>query len=151
MSDIGLFLVEGCFDVKVENGDLKSDDGLETAVIISLFTDRRVSEQQLPDLAVSKRGWWGDMFSDIDGDQIGSRLWTIERRKRTDETLRLYEDFAKEALDWLIEDGVASTITVLAAYDSQGQAVGEIIITRPSGATSRYDANWDAQELKRGA
>ena len=148
MSDIALVIKDNCFDINVKNGDLESDGGLQTAVTISLFTERRVTDEQLPELAESKKGWWGDMFPDIDQDKIGSRLWTLEREKRTTETLRRYEDYSKEALDWMLEDGVASTISVAASYDSDGQLVGEIIITRPTGTESRFQVNWDEQELK---
>lgn len=148
MSDIALVIKDNCFDINVVKGDLERDGGLQTAVTISLFTDRRVSEEQLPPLAESRRGWWGDMFPEIDQDQIGSRLWTLEREKRTTETLRLYEDFTREALNWLIEDGVASTISVSAVYDDNGQLIGDIIITRPEGTESRFQTNWDEQSLK---
>lgn len=148
MSDIAIILENNCFDIAVENGDLKSDGGLQTAVTISLFTDRRVSEEQLPPLATDKRGWWGDMFSEIDQDEIGSRLWTLERSKRTTETLRLYEDYSREALNWMIEDGVAQTITVTASYDENGFLIGDIIIARPEGNESRFQVNWDQQALK---
>lgn len=145
--DIGLFIVDKCYTLLVENGDLKGDGGLETAVSISLFSDKRVSEEQLPELETRKRGWWGDLFPEVDGDQIGSRLWTLSRRKRTTETLRLYEDFSEEALQWMLEDGIASSINVSAEYDSSGQLVGTIVIERP-GEDTRFSVNWDNQEVK---
>lgn len=148
MSDIGLFLVNNCWDLKVENGDFVGDEGLETAVSISLFTERRVSDEQLPDQETNKKGWWGDMFPDVDQDQIGSRLWTLERAKRTTETLRLYEDYSREALQWLIEDGVADSVEVSAEYDSNGQLIGTIVIAKPANEETRFLVNWDAQELK---
>lgn len=148
MSDIALVIKDNCFDINVKNGDLESDGGLQTAVTISLFTERRVTDEQLPELAESKKGWWGDMFPDIDQDKIGSRLWTLEREKRTTETLRRYEDYSKEALKWLIDDGVASTISVAAAYDANGFLQGDIIILKPDGTETRFQVNWDQQELK---
>ena len=57
MSDIALVIKDNCFDINVKNGDLESDGGLQTAVTISLFTERRVTDEQLPDLAESKKGW----------------------------------------------------------------------------------------------
>lgn len=148
--DMGLFLRNLCWDLLVENGDLKVDKGLETAVSISLFTHRRVTDQQLPELETSKEGWWGDMFPETDNDQIGSRLWTIRRRKRTQETLLLAEDYTREALQWLIEDGVASAIDVEGEYDSNGFLNLAIQITRPPGTTSRFNVIWEQQELVRG-
>lgn len=145
MSDIGLFIKDNCWDLELENGDLKNDKGLETAIAISLFTDRRVNDEELPPLQTTKRGWWGDMFPEIDQDQIGSRLWTLERSKRTTETLRLAEDYAREALQWLLEDGVAENFLVNATYDDYRMNLN-IEINKPLGRQSRFSVLWDAQE-----
>lgn len=151
MSDIALKLVSSnCFDLAIKDGDFEFDEGLETAVAVSLFTDKRVTEEELPTLETDKRGWWGDMFSEVDQDQIGSRIWTLKRRKRTTETLRLYEDYAKESLDWMIEDGVANSVAVTASYDDNGFLQGEVVIEQPPGNESRFIVLWDEQKLKRG-
>ncbi|HCU26113.1 MAG TPA: hypothetical protein DF383_13945 [Deltaproteobacteria bacterium] len=50
MADIQLAAQDGLsFDIAMEKNDLKLDDTLKTAVIISLFTDRRVTVEELPD------------------------------------------------------------------------------------------------------
>lgn len=149
MSDIALVLENNCFDINLINGDLERDDGLETAVAISLFTDRRVDDESLPYLAKSKKGWWGDMFPEVDGDKIGSRLWTIEREKRTNETLRKSEDYTREALEWMLEDSVADNIDVSSSYDDNNFLIIDIEITRPNRDESRYSIVWDAQEIRR--
>lgn len=153
MSDIALVVKNGCFDLDIFKGDLLRDEGLETAVAISLFTDKRVNDEELPPLEKSKRGWWGDMFPEIDRDKIGSRLWTLERSKRTQETLRLAEDYAREALQWLIEDGVVQTISVTASFDDDelsGAWNLEISLLRPAGNESRFAVVWNQQEIRRG-
>lgn len=146
MSDIGLFIEDNCWDLKIENGDLKADNGLETAVSISLFTDRRVNDEELPFGQISKRGWWGDMFPEIDQDRIGSRLWTLERAKTNVETLRLAEDYCREALQWFIEDGVAESFEVTATFDEFFRMNLDIVINKPLGRQSRFSVLWDAQE-----
>lgn len=148
MSDIAIKTQNKIFKLGVANGDLEKDDGLQTAVIISLFTDQRVSDDELPPDQTSKRGWWGDKFSEIDQDKIGSKLWLLERVKRTAETLRKAQDYTKEALNWLIEDGVAVSITVVATYDANNQLVADIDIKKPNGRSSRFQMLWDKQELK---
>lgn len=153
MSDIALVVKNGCFDLDILKGDLLRDEGLETAVAISLFTDKRVNDEELPDLEKSKRGWWGDMFPEIDQDKIGSRLWTLERAKRTQETLRLAEDYAREALQWLIDDGVVSSVSVVASFGSDvlsGAWQLDISIVRPAGNDSRFSVVWNQQEIRRG-
>jgi phage gp46-like protein len=148
--DIGLSLIDGSFDVEIKNGDVVRDDGLETAVTISLFTDRRVTEEEKPYLANSKRGYWGDLFSEIDGDKMGSRLWTLEREKRTTEVLRRAEDYTREALQWLIDDGVVLSISAISSYDDNKFLNIDVKIIKPLGNESRYKVLWDKQEIKRG-
>jgi phage gp46-like protein len=149
MSDIGLILENNCFDLKVENGDLVADNGLETAVSISLFTERRVSDEELPDLEYNKRGWWGDVFPEQDQDQIGSRLWTIDRSKVLTETLRRSEELCKESLIWMQEDGIADEIKIESIYNENNNMITTIQITRPDEQTERFSVLWDEQELRR--
>lgn len=148
MADIAIKTIGKVFSLQVENGDLIGDDGLETAIVISLFTDKRVSDDDLPIEETSKRGWWGDTFPNVDQDKIGSRLWLLERVKRTAETLRKSEDYIKEALNWLIEDGVAASIEVTSSYDENNQLVAAIVVSKPKGRTSRFQLLWDKQKLK---
>ena len=103
--DIGLM----AGDLSVVDEDLESESGLETAVIISLFTDRRArDDDELPDPNNSdKRGWWGDLVAEVADDQIGSRLWLLERAKTTENVLVKAKEYAEESLSWMIEDGVA--------------------------------------------
>jgi phage gp46-like protein len=150
MADIAIKTQNKVFGLRVENGDLAKDEGLETAVLISIFTDKRISDDELPTGETSKRGWWGDVFPNVDQDQIGSRLWLLERVKRTAETLRKSEDYIKEALNWLIEDGVAASIEVTSSYDENNQLVAALTVIKPGGRQSRFQMLWDKQELKAG-
>lgn len=149
MSDIGLFFEKGVFDIKIEDDDFKADDGLEASVAISVFTDRRINEDDLDPLEKDKRGWWGDMFPDEPNDQIGSRLWLLERQKTTTETARRSEDYITESLQWMLEDGVASNISVESDYDENKILIPVVEITRPDGESTRFQVLWEKQELRR--
>ena len=72
----------GAGDLCVVGADLLADDGLETAVLLSLFSDRRAREEEIPPGQTWRRGWWGDLLAD-DQDQIGSKLWLLEREKQS--------------------------------------------------------------------
>jgi len=150
MSDVALNFANNQYDIDVFMDDLTIDPGLETAVSISIFTDKRVTNEELPSGHTSKRGWWGDMYPDIEQDQIGSRLWTLFPGKTTSETMRKSEDYTKESLKWLIDDGIASEIVVSSEYNTYNHLVINISILKPNGITSRYSINWDEQEIKRG-
>lgn len=149
--DVAIGIVDNCFQLKLENGDLKAEQGLETAVSISLFSNQRVSEEELPPGISSRQGWWGDLFPEVEGDQIGSKVWSLDRDKSTLETAAQLESFAKESLAWMLEDGVASSISVEAAIneDNAKQIDHVIQISRPTGETDRFGIIWDEQELKR--
>lgn len=117
-------------------GGIASDDGLATSVLLSLFLDRRArADDVLPDPASDdRRGWLGDAFAP--DDRIGSRLWLLARRRQDEETRRQAEEFAAEALDWLIEDGLATAVRVSAEWVSMGVLGLRVEIDADAGAFS---------------
>jgi len=148
-------LMEGDFSFDSSIQDLESDAGLETAVIISLFTDRRAKEDDiLPDSNnPDRRGWWGDLVSDIKNDQIGSRLWLLNREKTLKSVLIKAKKYAEEALDWLIEDKIAVRVEVNAErLGPVGQDILALLVQvyKPDGTIVpfKYEAQWIAQELR---
>ena len=154
MSDIGLFLVNNCIDLKLNDdpSDLLRDEGLETAVLISLFSDKRIPFEEVPFGETSRRGWWGDLIPEVDGDLIGSKLWTLERVKVILSTRVRAEEAVKQALEWLIEDGIVETVEVEASFDSgnRNRINLEISIKRPENPeVEKFSIVWDAQALVR--
>lgn len=137
------------FDFGLENNDLKLEEGLRTAIAISLFTDKRVSKDEVS-TDQNQRGWWADVISEIKGDEIGSKLWLLEREKQTPEILTRAIGYAKEALNWLIEDEVASTIEVTASFPMRGFLSIAVFITKPNGEKLNYifDNAWKVEGLK---
>lgn len=90
---------------------LASSEPLVRAVIMSLFTWRRANpDDKLP--ADLRMGWWGDNFATVQNDRIGSRLWLLSRSKLLPETVAQAKAYTEEALQWLIDDGVAARIDV---------------------------------------
>ena len=120
----------GAGDICVVGADLLADDGLQTAILISLFTDARVREDELPEGHTWRRGWWGDGVED-EPDVTGSKLWTLRRSKATQEVLVRARAFAREALQWMIRDGVAVRLDVDVNYTSPGTMLIEVSIVEP--------------------
>lgn len=150
MRDISLKMQNGKFDIAFDGPDLEADDGLENALTISIFTDGRVTEEQLPYGHTNKRGWWGDMFPEVPGDKIGSRLWTINPGKITNETLRKAIDYCTESTKWLIADGIADTINFTTEYNEDKHLNIFIEVVRPGASSpSKYQVVWDAQKVRR--
>lgn len=148
MSDLALIWKDEAWsaDLVLDAGDLTTDDGLKTAVIVSLFTDRRARpDDRLPEEGADPRGWWGDALAREADDQIGSRLWLLAREKRRPEVLARAREYTDEALAWLIRDGVAQAVTVTAEFTTEGWLALGIEIDRPGGPSRlRFDHVWKA-------
>lgn len=114
---------------------------LPRAVIISLFSWRRASPD---DNATEPMGWWGDTYPTVTGDRIGSRLWLLGREKITNDTLNRAHDYATEALQWMLDDGVAARIDITSARGGQDSAGLGIVIYQRDGTTwnMQFDDYW---------
>lgn len=139
-------------DLAIAGGGLATDDGLLTAMIISIFTDARARDDDpLPFAGADRRGWWGDIGNDDPNDRIGSRLWLMAREKLTEATATRVRDMVREALAWLVEDGVVRDLTVEtelrppSATFPEGALAFLVTLSRPDGpARERYDFVWAA-------
>jgi phage gp46-like protein len=129
-------------------GALAEDGGIETAVLISLFTDAQASLAELASgtNADDRRGWWADAFAAPEGDRIGSKLWLLARAKQTPDTLERARIYAREALQWLIDDGIARDVEIEATAPRAGLLALTVTILRANSdlAATRYrfDAFW---------
>lgn len=136
--------VEGCADLVFGAEGLALDEGLASLALASLLTDARSAEAAHAD---DPRGWWGDALEDA---PWGGLLWTLAREKTLPEMLRLAEDYASAALDWMVRDGIAASIDVTATR-LNGVGSGAtlhlaITIRRPDGRPERvlFDRLWEA-------
>lgn len=134
------------WDADVMSGDIEGgpdglvdDATLRTAILVSLFTDRRAeADDELPEDDGDRRGWIGDALSD--NDRIGSRLWLLKRRKQTEQTRIEAEEYCREALAWLVEDGIASSVEVSASWAKGGSGwlVARISAILPNGSQPAF-------------
>lgn len=130
-------------DLALAGTDLAMDNGLETAVIVSLFTDAPADPgDDIPDGTGDRRGWWGDMPVDAAAqngttpDVTGSKLWLLARAVLNPETLARAEKYAKDALAWMIRDGVAGKVTATAISPQLGWLTLAIDIYQTGGKSS---------------
>lgn len=137
------------YDAELGEADLgAADDGgieegheLETAVLISLFTDRRVTLEELPsdrDDGMDRGGWWGDAYAEEEGDEIGSRLWLLEHGIDTPDAPVRAAAYAREALAWMVEDGLARSVDATATRNGAGRIDLVPVITLTDGTVQRY-------------
>lgn len=138
MSDIETVITQGGgLDWKIQQPGLSVELGLDSAILLSLFTDRRAEDGDGVSLKEGRRGWWADSFSDP-GDHFGSRLWLLKREPLTQEAAVKAKGYTLEALQWLIDDQIASRVEVAAELRGRSTLVIDVQIWRPDGADSRH-------------
>lgn len=132
MRDILLQQGDDGFDPALMQGDLVGDDSLATAVLVSLFTDVRAGADELPPEYRERRGFWGDALLATAGDEqgIGSKLWLLFREKQMDSVAAAAEGYARQALQWLVDDGIAGAVDVTASNSTPGVISLAVSITR---------------------
>lgn len=137
--DIALVLQEGgeYADLILVDDDLATDEGLATAVLLSLFPDRRAEDDDTLPSGEGRRGWWGDQFAEAEGDLQGSRLWLLERGTADEGLAARAEEYAAEALQWLLDDGVADTVEAVATVGN-GRLDLVVTVIRPSGERADF-------------
>lgn len=122
-------------DYMVVGGDLVAGNDVETAVLLSLFTDRRADvTDTLPDVptggVADRRGWWGDTGAT---SPIGSRLWLLDRAKGPLQVAQQAEDYAREALQWLLDDGIVARFDISAAWSAPSTLLLTVVAYRSDG------------------
>lgn len=137
------------------------EGGLATAVILSLFTDRRAGpDDALPAGVTDRRGWVGDEFMPVadtsvgisaGSDAWGSLLWLLHHGKATVDVLERARFAAQEALAWLVRDGIASRVDVTVLWvpgtgGARGGAPDRLAIRptiwQPAQVRPVYDVLW---------
>lgn len=119
-------------------------DELVQATLISLFSWRKSNDDDGVDIP-NRQGWWGDTFASETNDRIGSRLWLLRREKLTDDVVARAREYAKESLQWMIDDALASAINV--STDRENNRLNmSVEIVRPGDAQSiqaRFQNLWE--------
>lgn len=115
------------------NGELSelsmfADDELTRAVMISLFSWARAHDDD--QVEGSRRfGFWGDSYEDVD-QTTGSRLWLMSRSKILPDTVERCRKYAQSALQWMVDDGVADSVSVQAERNGLDRIDMVITISR---------------------
>lgn len=116
--------------ITLDGQPLAADDQYARALAISLFTWRRAEPGDPADDA-DLQGWWADGLDPTLPAGIGSRLWLLGRRKLNRQTLQDAEDYTREALQWWLDQQVASAIDVTVDRDGdEGLVIGIVIVLR---------------------
>lgn len=110
----------GDWDIDFANGDFELTNGLDTALYLSVFAEKRASESQVSEPFL-RRGHFTNQFSDIEGYEVGSLFWLYTNQARnTESNLRLLESAVSDGLKWMTEDKIISKANVAASKSGTG-------------------------------
>ncbi|WP_299453392.1 phage GP46 family protein [uncultured Pigmentiphaga sp.] len=137
-------------------GGLRARSALETAVVLALFTDRRVPDDHpLRKYAdADPRGWWGDgvdVRADLGEEPLGSLLWLLERAALTEDVSRWAKAMAEEALMPLLRQGAAARVEVETSGDAPRGRLDLMVRLYGADGQKIYDRRFEIvwlQELR---
>ena len=132
----------GLYDIAFDfAGDIATEDSFDTALVVSLLTDRRADPSEVPE-PQRRRGWIGDEDADV---PMGSKIWLFEQSRRTRTNLNRLEDAARRALTWLVDRGYATRISgVTATPVDRGGISLRVTVERPGGEVeTRFFQLWN--------
>lgn len=133
--------------VRTDGLNLETDEGLESAVTISLFSDARAAEDDDVPAEGDKRGWWGSSYLTPEGRELGSKVWQLLRAKASKANVNRATLIIQDALQWMIDTKVASVITAtLEPIAGRADILSlRITIQRPGKLAPRWDHFWEVQ------
>ena len=100
----------------------EQESELFTGILLSLFCDGEAEAEDLEAYDTDRKGYWGDLLEDSPF-KLGSRLWTLKRQPKNNESLLKAEQFVKEALKWTIQDGHIKNIDVKASWKGESLSI----------------------------
>ena len=139
MSDITTVWNTTNGDWQQAGASLKSGGDLQTAILISVFSDRvALPSDTILDGSNDPRGWCGDDPT----TPIGSRIWLLERSKQTTQVLGLAKSYLAEALQWLIDAKIVASFDILTEWTAAGTLGAQITAHKPVGAALSLNFQW---------
>lgn len=138
---------EGGADLSYENGSLREGDELATAAFLALFCDSAARDVDPIPKGTPRSGWWGDAYeAENQGDEWGSRLWTLTRQPMSDAVIPIAVEMIEEALAWMVDDGIAESVRGVAeiyAGTKNTLAIGAEI-KRPAEVAPTFVGFWNS-------
>ncbi len=131
------------FDVGIdENGDFVQEDGFDTALFISIYAEKRANENEQP-LPNLRRGWIGNLFSEVQDYEIGSKLWLLDQSRRTDLTLTRASQYTDKALAWLKEQNHADKVQTDSEFIEDGIRIFSKVFRKNDLVNSKTYDLWE--------
>jgi len=138
---------DGLFDISfASDGDLATNEGFDTAIKMSIFCEKRANESEIP-TARLRRGWVGNILSDVTGFEIGSKRWLYDQARMTDSTLNGIINEIQNGLNWFVEDDLLDEITATAIEAGEVITVEVDLYRNSSRVDQQHFDAWRATGL----
>lgn len=132
-------------------GGLQAKNALATAVVLALFTDKRIDPSHPLNFLADgdPRGYWGDgidVRGDLFEDELGSHLWLLERAPMTIRGLSVAvwaKQFALESLATLQRQGVVVRIEVEATAQPLKSRLELLVRLYGRDGSAAFDQKFD--------
>jgi len=136
LADVRLEISEDGADLALENGDLALEQGLASSALVSLFSDARAPASVTLPEGGSRRGFWGESAE----EGFGSLLWLLDREKVTPTTIERMRAYAADSLQWLVDEGIADQVDVVAERGNTHQV--NLLVQLRRGEARRWERVW---------
>lgn len=124
-----------------ESGDILTRDFFDTALLVSLFAEKRALEFEVP-TSNFRRGWIGNESFDNDFE-IGSKIWQFEQSRITRDTINSINAAATDGLEWFITQGLVDNIIVDTVVEDGELVLNIGIFRQNSRVDKRFYDLWD--------
>lgn len=142
MTDLRVTLFEDGPDITIEGGDVAFSPGLAEAVLNSLFSDARATDDELAAAGFTDPHGWP---LEDPTDRWGSKLWLLARSKLAAGIGAQVRDYGNAALAWAVREGVAERVEVRAVDRPDLDRLDfEVLIER--GSARRWSSLWEGLE-----
>lgn len=126
---------DGILDIVLDDeGDILTDNFLDTSLIRSVFAERRAAKDEVADPQM-RRGWIGNEGKDFED---GSKVWLYEQARLNSKTLNGVKSEIENGLLWLLDDRVALDFEVVLGVGDDLEMTAEIKIQRDESRVDNF-------------
>ena len=139
----------GTGDLNMLGAGLELGHDLETASLISMFTDAQVDPGDIV-FDSDPHGCWIDTYAALEdptlaaipNDRLGSKIYQAFSRPRTQDTLNWLRDQIIQCHGWMITDGVAAAVDANAFFTGPG-GIGATVTITANGVANVFSYVWE--------
>ena len=100
------------WDIDFSGGDIETTQGLDSAIYLSILSEKRASASQVKDARL-RRGHFINEFNNIQNSEVGSLVWYYSGQAVNNESnASLIQDAITDSLSWILDQGIASDLEV---------------------------------------